>query len=156
MRKHSHKKRKDSHGPYCWYFHLNLKYLVWCYREYIKAAKNGGLCEKLLSENDFEDVLATFCCYNRGVTTGGGGGGGGRGPWTLRFSLQSKQSPAVLVSKIRDIAFYKGLEIIRTRISQFLPCSVQFLDNLWRLFIFSKYIREIDHFTLDLLKRANT
>ena len=55
---------------------------MWCYREYIKAAKNGGLCEKLLSENDFEDVLATFCCYNRGITTGGGGGGeaGGHGP----------------------------------------------------------------------------
>ena len=24
-----------KHGPYCWYFRLNLKYLGWLYREYI-------------------------------------------------------------------------------------------------------------------------
>ena len=36
--------------------------------------------------------------------------------------------------------------------SQFLPFMLQFLDNLWRLFIFSSYIGEIDHFTLDLTK----
>ena len=34
-----------------------------------------------------------------------------------------------------------------------LPCMLQFLDNLWQLFIFSNYLREIDHFTLDLSKR---
>ena len=55
---------------------------MWSYREYIKAAKNDGLCEELLSENDFADALATFSCYNRGVTTGRGGGGGGHGPST--------------------------------------------------------------------------
>ena len=67
---------------------------MWCYREYIKAAKNGGLCEKLLSENDFEDVLATFCCYNRGVTTGGGGGGGRQGAMDppLQLAKQTKSS----------------------------------------------------------------
>ena len=33
-------------------------------------------------------------------------------------------------------------------ISQFLPCVLQFLDNLWRLFIFFfNYMGEIDHFT---------
>ena len=32
---------------------------------------------------------------------------------------------------------------------------LQFLDNLWRLFIFSDCIREIDHFTLDFLKRSS-
>ena len=26
--------------------------------------KNGGFCEELLSEDDFEAVLATFCCYD--------------------------------------------------------------------------------------------
>ena len=26
----------------------------------------GGFCEELLSENDFEAVLATFCCYDYG------------------------------------------------------------------------------------------
>ena len=25
-----------KHGPYCWYFHLNLKYLAWPYREWSK------------------------------------------------------------------------------------------------------------------------
>ena len=44
-----------------------MKYLGWPYREYIKTANNGGFCEKLLSENDFEAVLATFCCYDHGA-----------------------------------------------------------------------------------------
>ena len=26
-------------------------------------SKNGGFCEELLSENDFESVLVNFCCY---------------------------------------------------------------------------------------------
>ena len=51
-----------KHGPYCWYFCLNLKYLGLPYRELIKTAKNGGFCEEWLIENDFGDVLATFCC----------------------------------------------------------------------------------------------
>ena len=50
-----------KHGPYCWYFCLNLKYLGWPYRAYIKTAKNGDFCEGLLIESDFEVVLATFC-----------------------------------------------------------------------------------------------
>ena len=37
---------------------------MWPYRKYIKTVKNGGFCEELLSENDFEAVLATFCCYD--------------------------------------------------------------------------------------------
>ena len=41
----------------------------WLYREYIKTAKNVGFCEELLSENDFEAVLATFCCYDYGANT---------------------------------------------------------------------------------------
>ena len=53
-----------KHGSCCLYFRLNLKYLGWPYREYIKTAKNGDFCEELLSENDFEAVLATFCCYD--------------------------------------------------------------------------------------------
>ena len=48
-------------------FCLNLKCLGWPYREYIKAAKNGGFCEVLLSGNDFETVLTTFFCYEYGV-----------------------------------------------------------------------------------------
>ena len=29
--------------------------------------KNGSFCEELLSENDFEAVLANFCCYDYGA-----------------------------------------------------------------------------------------
>ena len=32
-----------------------------------QTAKNGTLCEKLLSENDFETVLVNFCCYDYGT-----------------------------------------------------------------------------------------
>ena len=48
---------------YCSYFRLNLKYLRWQYKEHIKTAKNGGFCEQLLCENDFEVFLSTFCKY---------------------------------------------------------------------------------------------
>ena len=60
------KKIVRKHGSYRWYFRFNLKYLGCPYREYIKTAKNG-FCEELLSENDFEAVLATFCCYDYGA-----------------------------------------------------------------------------------------
>ena len=66
---HSHSKRKDSPRiqNVLLIFRLNLKYLGWPYREYSKTAKNGGFCEELLSENDFEAILATFCCYDYGA-----------------------------------------------------------------------------------------
>ena len=32
-----------------------------------KQQKNGGFCEELLSENDFEAVLVAFCCYEYGA-----------------------------------------------------------------------------------------
>ena len=54
-------------GVYCWYFCLNLKYLGWPYKECIKRAKSGGFCQELLSETNFEAVLATFCCYEYGA-----------------------------------------------------------------------------------------
>ena len=31
--------------------------------------KIGDFCEELLSENDFEAVLATFCCYDHGANS---------------------------------------------------------------------------------------
>ena len=40
-----------------------MKNLGWPYRAYIKTAKIGDFCEELLSEYDFEAVLATLCCY---------------------------------------------------------------------------------------------
>ena len=32
-----------------------------------QTANNGGFCEELLSENDFEAVLVNFCCYEYGA-----------------------------------------------------------------------------------------
>ena len=32
-----------------------------------KTMKNGSFCDKLPNENDFEAVLATFCCYDYGA-----------------------------------------------------------------------------------------
>ena len=55
-------------GPYCWYYCcLNLKYLGWPYRAYIKTLQNGDFWDELLSEIDFEAVLVTFCCYDHGA-----------------------------------------------------------------------------------------
>ena len=39
-----------KNGPYYHYFRLNLKYLGWPHRAYIKTAKNGYFCDELLSE----------------------------------------------------------------------------------------------------------
>ena len=63
---HDRKKRKDSQETrtVLLIFLLNLKYLGWPYREYIKTTRNGGFCEGLHSENDFKAVLANFCCYD--------------------------------------------------------------------------------------------
>ena len=36
-------------------------------RIHLKTVKNGSFCEELLSENDFEAVLANFCCYGYGA-----------------------------------------------------------------------------------------
>ena len=32
-----------------------------------QTAKNGGFCEELFSENDFEAVLVNFCCCEYGA-----------------------------------------------------------------------------------------
>ena len=36
-----------------------------------QKAKNGNFQEELLSENDFEAVLATFCCYYHDANSSG-------------------------------------------------------------------------------------
>ena len=40
---------------------------MWPHRESIKTARNSGFREELFSENDFEPVLATFCCCEHGT-----------------------------------------------------------------------------------------
>ena len=48
-----------------------------------QTTNNGGFCEELHSENDFEAVLVNFCCYESGAKASeavqkirGGGVGG--------------------------------------------------------------------------------
>ena len=53
-------------SPNCWCFLLNLEYPGLPYRAYIKTAKNDNFCEELLSENNIDAVLATFCCFDHG------------------------------------------------------------------------------------------
>ena len=64
---HSHKKQKNSLEiqVVLLIFSLELEISgVAVQRIYTsnKTAKNGSFCEELLSENDFEAVLANFCC----------------------------------------------------------------------------------------------
>ena len=40
---------------------------IFPYRKDIKTVKNGGFCEELPSENNFEAVLVNFCCYEWGA-----------------------------------------------------------------------------------------
>ena len=45
----------------------------------------------------------------------------------------------------------QGIKIIRNRNFTILPCMLQFLENLWHLFIFSNPIWKTAHFMLELL-----
>ena len=64
---HSYKKPKDSLETrivdiFAWTWN------IWVGRteNTSKQKKNGGFCEDLLIENDFETVLVTFCCFDDG------------------------------------------------------------------------------------------
>ena len=48
-------------------FSLNLKYIGWPYREYIKTAKYVRFWEEIPSGNDFEAVLVNCCYYDCGA-----------------------------------------------------------------------------------------
>ena len=89
--------------------------------------------------------------YYRGVATGGP-----EGP----CSSASNSEPNKVQQfpfQISGILLLTGVQkLYGPEISLFLPCMLQFLDNLWRLFIFSNYILEIDHFKSDLLRRFDT
>ena len=47
-------------------FSLGLEMSGMAIQRIHQTAKNSGFCEELLSENNFEAVLATFCCYDYG------------------------------------------------------------------------------------------
>ena len=67
---HSHKKQKDSLETRAALLIILLELEisgVAVQSIHWKTAENGKFCEEMLSENDFEAVLATFCCYDHGA-----------------------------------------------------------------------------------------
>ena len=66
---HSHKKRKDSQETWAvlLMFSLELEIFVVAVQRIHQNRKKGDFCDELLSENDLEAVLATFCFYDQGV-----------------------------------------------------------------------------------------
>ena len=86
------------------------------------------------------------------VTTGGAGRSCPLPLPPPPFNFQTKQVPTVSVSNIRILPFTGVQKLYGPEISRFLPCMLQFLDNLRRIFIYSNYTGEIACFTLDFLK----
>ena len=100
-------------------------------------------------------------CYHllyiilRGIATERGGGGvGGRGTIAPHFNFRTKQGPTVSASYIRDISFYGCSEIKRTRNFTIFTVNAKIFGQFTAAF--HNYIGEINHFTLDLLKRSDT
>ena len=91
-----------------------MKCLGWPYRAYIKTAKNGDLCESLLSENDFEVVLATFCCCDHGARAS---------------EAVQKDTQAQIGQKIKNILRISSASILSIEFCFFCFFSKVFLIN---------------------------
>ena len=138
-------------------FHDKTEYVI--HTRNIKQALNHGLVLEKLHRIITFNQKAWLKLQGRCHCMGGWSAGA---PWPIHFNFQIKQVPTVSVSNT-GVLLYRG--VIRTRnyttlygpeMSQFLPYILQFLDNLWWLYIFFKYIGETDYFRLDLRKRSNT
>ena len=66
------------------------------------------------------------------------------------FNFQTKQSPTVSVSNVRDTAFYECSEIIPNINFTTFTVYATIFGQLTH--VFSNYKEELDHFTLDPLK----
>ena len=66
---HSHKTRKDGleTRAVLLIFSLELEISGVAVKRIHQNSEKWWLCGELLSENDFEDVLDTLCCYNYGA-----------------------------------------------------------------------------------------
>ena len=84
---------------------------------------------------------------DRGVVTGRAGGHG-----SLTLISEPKKVQQFQFQTSGVFLFTGVQEIYGPEISQFLPCMLQFLDNLRWHFTFSSYIGEIDHFRLTFSK----
>ena len=78
------------------------------------------------------------------------------GSWPPTSISEPKKVQHFQFQKSEILPFMGVQKLYGVEISRFLPCMLQFSDNLQRLFIFSNYIRKIDHLRLDLLRRSNT
>ena len=69
--KYNHKKRKDSleTRDELLIFPFEHETSVVAVHRIHQNSKEGGFCEEVLGENDFEAVLATFRCYGYGADT---------------------------------------------------------------------------------------
>ena len=63
---HSYKKRKDGLETQAALFWLQVEISWVAVHSIHQNSENGEFCKELLSENDFEAVLVTFCCYGHG------------------------------------------------------------------------------------------
>ena len=65
----SHKKRKDSLELWAVLLIFSLEFEISGVgvKKIHQNRKNGDFWEELLSENDFESVLANFCCCDHGA-----------------------------------------------------------------------------------------
>ena len=70
------------------------------------------------------------------------------------FNFQTKKGPIISVSNIRNISFYVCSEIMRIRNFTIFTVSALIFGQFTVVFSFSNYTGEIDHFTLDLLKKV--
>ena len=86
---------------------------------------------------------------------GAGAGAGAKEPWPPNFNFRIKQGPKVLFQTLGIFLFTDVQKLYGPETLQFFFSILKLSNNLWRLFIFSNYIEEIDHFTLDLLKRLD-
>ena len=128
---------------------MNLTELTWVHRG-VFTGGGGGM----------GGVTGGWGGRGPGGGGGGGGGAGGPGPPSPPPTPTSISEP----NKVQQLHFQKSWILLFTgiqklygqEISRLLLCMLQFMDNLRLLFIFSNYIREIDHFTLDLLKTSDT
>ena len=80
----------------------------------------------------------------RGVATGGARGGHGN-----PVSTSQQEKVQQFQFQTSGILFFMGVQKL------YWPEISRFLDNLWQLFIFSNYIREMYHFILAFLKRSD-
>ena len=117
-----------------------------------------SFCISLTSPH--RDTILQGSLLINGVATGWGGGGGrgagDRGSLPSHFNFRTKQGPTVSVLIITDVAFYGCSEIMRTRNFTIFSAHAKMFWQFTTSFHFSNCLREIHHFTLELLKRSNT